>query len=335
MRWALAGECGIVFVVGALGLYLLDQPGALYLVWAAIAFLPSLIGERAPAAGYALLRIYLPLVFGALFVAGYHAAHATVLVKPLLMQPLNEYNGEQYYAVISTLFAIITALILVKGIEGFDRLNAVIGEEADQIRSIVEFLYYFEEEDGEVIEDIEEVRRRTRRIRELLADYCAAALEDPGGLRRNGAYDLLRRIAREIGALECNDENDRLALAEVMRGVNQLFTIRARRIAFSQFRVPLYMVVALAFMSLAIILPFFIGAPETHPYADEFIFVLTAFCVFILIVLQDINTPFDGFWKVDVQPLEDLDHDLQAELSAKARRAPRVFPRPEWDVPAG
>lgn len=323
-RHSLLIEFLATFFVGAAALLWLSPSPVALVAWTAICFAPFFLASRATAVGF--VRVAIPIVLGAIFVVAYDLIHATPALAQFISEDVTEYDGEQYYAVISTLFALLTALILVKEIESFDRLNTAIGEEANKVRSIVEFMYYFEEEDGEEIPNIAAIRAQTRRIRQLMRAYCLAFLVDPSARDHKRSNEILRRSTQEVGALECNDENDKLALAEVMRALNELFAIRARRVAAVRARIPLYMMVALIFMSLAIVFPFFIGTPENHPYAKAFIFVLTAFCTFVLVLLRDINAPFDGFWQVDLDAFRTLRVDLEAMLEQEHER-PTTPPR--------
>lgn len=318
-RIGLIVEYGVVYGVGLAALALFGAPWWSLALWTLLAFgLLGLLWRRPSAC--TVVRAASPLVFAAAFVAAYGFIHATPSLQRHILQEVSEYDGEQYYAVISTLFALLTALILVKGIEAFERLNTVIGEEANKIRSIVEFMYYFEEEDGEPVPGIQAVKARTRRIRKLMLLYCDAFLADPLSLDYERANTLLRRATQEVGALDCNDENDRLALGEVMRALNDLFTVRARRVAASRLQIPLYMMIALIFMSLAIIFPFFIGDPAEHPYAEAYIFVLTAFCTFVMLLLRDIDAPFEGFWRVDMHAFYSVRDDLEDWLAHDRER---------------
>lgn len=330
MRTALAAEYVFAGLVGVVALALLGATLPFYLAWAVMIFGPlglTLVvapGEESGVSdGY--VRLITPVAFAALMLGAYQFAHSLEPLIPLIGQDLDDfeqYIGEQYYAVISTLFAIITALILVKGIESFDRLNTVIGEEANQVRSTVEFLYYFEEQDHNPMKNIDETMRQTGKIRRYLCEYCDDALSDPSSASSDTAYRILRETTKVVGAIECEDDNDRMALAEVMRGLNLLFSIRARRVACSRTKIPVYMLVTLGLMSLAIILPFFIGSPALHPFNPAIIAILTVFCTFVLMLLRDINTPFEGFWRVDVRPFADLRRDL-AQTTQPQRRATR------------
>ncbi|MEO1608875.1 MAG: DUF4239 domain-containing protein [Pseudomonadota bacterium] len=282
----------------------------IYVIWFLTAFAPLLIFAGSRTIVYGFVRITAPVLFGTLLVLIYELAHSNSWTQSYIIHEVNTYDGEQYYAVISTLFAILTALILVKGIEAFDRLNGVIGEEANKVRSIVEFMYYFEEQDNEEVADIATVMRRTNDIRKLMLRYCQDSIEDPGASKEIKTNGILRKATRVVGALECHDKNDELALTQVMAGINQLFTIRAHRAACSRVKIPIYMFIALSFMSIAIIFPFFFGKPEEHLFAQEFIFILTAFCTFVLFLLRDINSPFEGFWSVDMRAFHDLRDEL-------------------------
>lgn len=320
IRAVLVAEYLFAGAVGLGALVLLNAPPVAYGAWAALIigpFVATVLFSRGDGGGAsdAYVRLIIPLVSAALVLGLYHVAHQTDALIPFIGRDLDEfeqYVGEQYYAVISTLFAIITALILVKGIESFDRLNTVIGEEANQVRSIVEFLYYFEEQEHTQAKSVDMVLAQTTAIRRHLGAYCEDALSDPASSRAHGAYHILRETTQVVGAIECKDDNDRMALSEVMRGLNLLFSIRARRVSCSRAKVPVYIIVTLGFMSLAIVAPFFIGSPVLHPINPAIIGVLTIFCTFVLMLLRDINSPFEGFWRVDLRPMADLREELRA-----------------------
>lgn len=307
---ALVIEYCLAFIIGTISIWLLNGPFVVIGIWAAIiAFIILVLGLKGHYAD-ALLRLIFPVVFGVLMFALYHWSHDITYTKQILQQPFDDfdqYTGEQYYAVISTLFAIITALILVKGIESFDKLNAIIVEEGNQVRSIVEFLYYFEENETNGYLN----RAITHNIRNDMLKYCNESSKNPDVISSVDSNHILREATKHVGKIECEDENDKMALAEVMSGLNKLFSIRSQRVAFSRAKIPIYMIFTLGFMSLAIILPFFIGNPKEHPFNAWIISILTTFCIFILMLLRDINSPFEGFWRVDTTAFDLTRQDIE------------------------
>ncbi len=297
----------VLAAAGGLALYFEAPPwvfGA-----AAAALLAPLLATRRAAQLDGFVKSVIPIAIGGGFLIAYIELHKIPEARFLLETEFDEFYGEQYYAVLSTLFAIITALILVKGIEFFDRLNTLISEEANQIRSIYEFLAYFE--DGSSGGSDPHVRA----TKLILCEYCSLSLEDPDPEPGDDkGVDLLRRGAIEIGKLDCKDENDRVALAEVMRGLNNLFAIRAKRLSSGSVKVPVYMLITLAFMSAAIIFPFFLESPAAFNHNYAIIFVLATFCSFILLLLMDINSPFEGFWAVDLDAFHRLELSIRRSL---------------------
>lgn len=275
---------------------------------AAVVVSPILFTRRqGPLDGF--IKSVIPIAIGAGFIAAYIEIHKISELELLLATEFDEFYGEQYYAVLSTLFAIITALILVKGIEFFDRLNSLISEEANQIRSIYEFLAYFEDAESA------QANPNVVAIKQLLRDYCAMSLANPyEPTGRDPGVELLRRGSDEIGKLDCREENDKVALAEIMRGLNTLFATRAKRLSCGKAKVPVYMLITLAFMSVAIIFPFFLEDPTVFNHNYAIIFVLATFCSFILLLLMDINSPFDGFWAVDLDAFQRLQENIEADL---------------------
>ena len=104
-----------------------------------------------------------PFFFGLLVVALYFQIHhfeANDLRLPFVELPVSfkasdwlrfaefedEYK-EPFYTAISTLYAIVVALALVKGLEDRDQINKALSEEAFHIRNIFNYLKYFEPDD--------------------------------------------------------------------------------------------------------------------------------------------------------------------------------------------
>lgn len=308
VNWTLILEF-LAVIAAAYGLVLyFGLPLWIFAVIAAAVLSPLLATRRqGPLDGF--VKSVIPIAIGAAFVVAYVEIHKVPEAQIVLSTEFDEFYGEQYYAVLSTLFAIITALILVKGIEFFDRLNTLISEEANQIRSIYEFLAYFEDDESAT------ANPNVRAIKTLLRDYCVMSLENPYEPQgHDPGVDLLRRGSGEIGRLDCREENDKVALAEIMRGLNTLFATRAKRLSCGKAKVPVYMLITLAFMSIAIIFPFFLEDPSSFNHNYAIIFVLATFCSFILLLLLDINSPFDGFWAVDLDAFRRLQANIDEDL---------------------
>jgi hypothetical protein len=271
-----------------------------------------------------LCRTILPVLIGAVCVEFYIVLQEWETMRPLANYfTFGEKYTENFYAGISTLYAIITALALVKGIEDFDAIRRNVAEEAYKVRAISDMTHYFD--------DTHHTATRTaiRDIREKLARYAAnvAAHRDVAIGHEN--IRLLRDCQLDIGRLKPEDENDSLSLQNVLTAHNELGILRAKRISAMSESIPNYLIAALWLVALALILPFMAEplwieapAPQAGQIANPIrfgqyfiIFVLGALNSFLLLILKDISDRFDGYWRVDLMPFEELHKMLAAEPS--------------------
>jgi hypothetical protein len=251
-----------------------------------------------------LCRTILPVLIGAVCVEFYIVLQEWETMRPLASYfTFGEKYTENFYAGISTLYAIITALALVKG--------------------IWDMTHYFD--------DTHHIATRTaiRDIREKLARYAANVAAHRDVAIGDENIRLLRDCQADIGRLKSEDENDSLSLQTILMAHNELGILRAKRISAMTESIPNYLIAALWLVALALILPFMseplwieAPAPQAGQIANPvrfgqyfIIFVLGALNSFLLLILKDISDHFDGYWRVDLTPFEELRKMLEAEPS--------------------
>jgi hypothetical protein len=272
-----------------------------------------------------LCRTILPLLIGALCVELYIILHEWEVMRPVATYfTFTEKYTENFYAGISTLYAIITALALVKGIEDFAAIRRTVSEEAYKVGAISDMTHYF---DGTHHID---TRTAVRMIREKLARYAANVAARRDFALGNENSVLLRECQVEIARLKTEDENDSLSLQNILTAHNELGILRAKRISGMGETIPVYLITALWLAALALILPFMaeplmIDAappqagqiPNPTRFGQYFIiFILGALNSFLLLILTDLSDHFDGYWQVDLTPFEDLRDWLPADPSS-------------------
>lgn len=257
-----------------------------------------------------IFRCILPILIGFACVEAYNIADRMNI--DLTYVRLHSDYRESFYGGISTLYAIITALALVKGIEDFDAMKRNIAEEAHKVRAITEMTHYF---DGS---KRAETNAAVRALKAKLLRYAknVAAMRDQS--LRSENLKLLRDCQRDICNLTPEGHNDGNSLGIIMEAHGELGTLRARRINSVGEKIPRYLIWALWIMALGLILPFManpLGDPDPRVLGRFYIiFLMGALNSFLLLMLADISDPFDGFWKVNMEPFRDLAHALEEEL---------------------
>ena len=251
-------------------------------------------------------RFFAPLLIGAGAALLYFFANVSKLNQTIF--GVNEFYGEQFFSVFATLYAIITALVLVKGMEAFDHLNLSISQEAAKIRSInCYFLYYN-------ISSHAKNADRIQSIRTILNTYVQRILEKANAGRSHENDGLIAQCVLACSEIECEDENDRIALGEIMRGLDELRMIRSDRISASNQKIPPYLIYMLAVMTIALTLPFYLHHDLGLNFNYYIVFMIGTFGSFIFFLLTDINRPYSGGWTVDFTPYAETSVELSSAL---------------------
>lgn len=271
-----------------------------------------------------LCRCILPLLIGGICVEAYiliqNADFSQQVMKYFVF--VDRYN-EIFNSGIATLYAIITALALVKGIEDFDEIKRTISEEAYKVRSISEMTHYFDTvTKNETSKAILSLRAKLLRYSENIA-----AMRDQH--IRNENLVILRSCQSDIAKLEPYDHNDQHSLQIIVTAHGELGMLRSKRINAVGEKIPRYLIAALWLMALSLILPF-MAEPLYLPAAKPaiglianpgrfgqyyIIFLMGALNSFLLLMLSDISDPFDGFWKVRLDPFDELSLALEHEMT--------------------
>ncbi|WP_088342808.1 MULTISPECIES: DUF4239 domain-containing protein [Rhodomicrobium] len=293
----------------------------------ALIMLTALTTTRGPI----LCRCVLPLLIGVFCVESYILLHGLDVAPEITKFFVfgDKYN-EIFYSGIATLYAIITALALVKGIEDFDATKRHVSDEAYKVRAISEMTHYFEiDKDGEARNAVLSLRRNLLRYTANVAALRDQRIDDEN-LR------LLRDCQRHIAKLEPRDANDQESLQVMVSAHSELGTLRSKRINAIGEKIPRYLIAALWLMALALILPFTaepLVIPATPPelgLVDNparfgqyyIIFLLGALNSFLLLMLSDISDPFEGFWVVSMQPFRVLSAALGEDLGEISAAGP-------------
>lgn len=247
--------------------------------------------------------------------AGYFAVHQWDAFQPYLAYlSFDESLKEQFYNALATLYAIITALALVKGIEDFDTLKKLYSEEANRIYMLLDSIRYFEGNGSA------RTASAIIAIRNLLRDYAINLIGRLDTGTRGPNAQILNQCQTLIRTFECRDKDDEAALPEIMRELKELKICRINRIGSIGNRIPSYLIAALWIMSAVLIIPFMAQAPVPEAVSYKLIymiFVMGTLYSFLLIMLSDISSPYDGFWRVDMQVFETLKREISLEHEAQ------------------
>lgn len=262
-----------------------------------------------------ICRCVLPILIGGFAVEAYEVLNQSAATQQLLaFFNFHERYNEAFHGALATLYAIITAMALVKGIEDFDGFRKNLAEEAYKVRLIDDMVRYFNSGSPAAREAIAGLRYQF-----VLYASNVASFRDM--TNRSDNLNILRRSQQYIASLTPEDENDKISLWAIMEAHGDLGTLRAKRIAAAVDKIPRYLILALWLMAITLILPFMVWpegdagqAVDPGPSQATIIFLMASLNSFLLLMLSDISDPFDGFWQVHLGAFTELVELLTEEL---------------------
>jgi len=255
-------------------------------------------------------RLIGPVFIGLIGVAVYWALNFYQLNNTDM--EFSEFFGEQFFSVLATLYAIVTALMLVKGLDTFDSLDHAIRDEAMKIRSINTYFYYFQND------AVERNNNLINTIRNHLVQYVANILAQTTADRVEENDRVITVCIEKCNEIEVHDENDRIALSEIIRGIDDLRSLRSRRLNLASAKIPDYLIGMLAIMTVSVVLPFFLHHHNGLSFNYYIIFFLSLFGSFIYFLLTDLNKPYAGLWRIDFTPYVEAKDEVAGEMKRRA-----------------
>jgi hypothetical protein len=261
-------------------------------------------------------RCLLPLLIGAVCVEAYLLLNDWAFTRDLMKYfRFHATYNETFYSGVSTLYAIITALALVKGIEDFDTIKKIVADEAYGLRTIDEMARYFDSNAGAPMRDTLLLLRRN------LLRYAVNVVALRDRRMKSDNLRILRDCQQQIAILKPADVNDEKSLEAMMAAHGEIGTLRSKRIGASGEKIPTYLIVTLWLMALGLVLPFMAAPPFGEGGLGDMrfgqyyiIFLMGAVNSFLLLMLSDISDPFDGFWHADLTAFSEFVEMMQADL---------------------
>lgn len=273
------------------------------------------------------VRILFPISVGLFFVALYRffpemmaepeLAEGTIMTLDRLGIGNASNVGDSFFEVndlfkdaVTVLYAICVAFLLLKGLSDFDELKQVLYSEANEIRTISDFTTYFMTSGFP-----EENRDTVYTLRSHLSRYLENMLVGTKVVTNVQNEQVLQDCLISVGRLKAFDENDQIALGEIMRGLSNISSLRAKRTVCIEKRMSPFILVLVLLMSLTIVLSFF-GSASTQVSIDYvYIFLLPTFYTSIFMTLIDLSSPFDGYWQIKLNAIKDVKRKLLQQMA--------------------
>lgn len=219
---------------------------------------------------------------------------------------------DNFFNAITVLFSVVSAFLLWKGLTDFDKLKEALNEEAEKIWAIV-FLTTYLREDDDSKENLQNIAA-TDEICKAFGAYITKATAVEGEAGRAAGLEVLKGSDRLIDfcvsetkkiIVKKGDENDRIALEEMMKALSSLVSIRSKRRVFMDTSMPPFVLGSILVMSISVLLPFFGNGADILSVNHIYVFLLSAIHMFIFMTLLDLSTPFDGHFSIQLGAFKD------------------------------
>ncbi len=100
-----------------------------------------------------------------------------------------------------------------------------------------------------------------------------------------------------------------------MKSINRVYILRSRRHVCIEKRMSPFLLVIIFAMSVAMVASFFGDATGKPSVEYVYVFLLPAFYTSIFMTLLDLSTPFEGYWNIKLEAIENVKLELETALN--------------------
>ena len=312
----------------------LNQVPAIYFIFPIVLILPSAIFS-----GLFVLtaRIVLPMAYACFAVALFSFGFSNLAISDFYNIRNFGINDEikftfqaedNFFNAITVLFSIMSAFLLWKGLTDFDRLKEVLNEEAETIWAIV-FLTTYLREDTDDRENRQNIDA-TDKICEYFDEYVCKATGVSEKSKRAESIIALKSSDRLVDQcvaetkkiiVKKDDENDRIALEEIMKNLSHLVSVRSKRRVCMDTSMPPYILFSILIMSISLLLPFLGNGSSILSMSHVYVFMLSFIHMFIFMTLLDLSSPFDGHFSIQLGAFTDAGERIKELISEREQKS--------------
>ena len=212
-------------------------------------------------------------------------------------------SWSSFYTVFGVIFAIVAGFLLVTVLNRYSNLNQTIEDELNAVESVRDFLVYLE--DGQQVE-IDKIKHTLAIYVTSVADTAWAEMSAPITPMNVDTSEELYAVMRSGKRIKVNEERDSIILSALVETISEITKLRTRRIALANERLPPRLRVLMLFMSTTLVGAFvFLGVQSTFAHIYMLV-TLTVSIHLLYMVIEDLDHPFYGVWKISRGPLDEL-----------------------------
>lgn len=220
------------------------------------------------------------------------------------------------------LYGILLPLILVRAWEQFDEIERVFDKEIDTIKILSEDILLIDTENNEIKKKL--LPTLMKYVNHVITQYKD---EPSNNDSRSTGNKILKDIRKEYYSLihqpKSQKKEPELLMQELLHQLNEVIDVRGDRLSLSTQRLFETLHLVSLFTSIIFIVPFyFLDISVISDTADASLGIfgvlliagVTFLVVFILTLIYDLDEPFYGKWKIEMDSWEEYQNDMKAEL---------------------
>lgn len=220
---------------------------------------------------------------------------------------LSDVGGLSAFATIfGTLYGVITAFIVFEVWAQYNKINHLVGQEALGLERLFRLILHFN--NNKLVTDIKQVIHNYANLIEK-GQFKKLAQ----GQRNTATSSEFRKIAKIIQGIKLNGDTEKIVFDHLIRHYEELAMIRTERVDQSLVRLPGLLKIFLYISSSVTVLTFIVMPFASPFYNFMIVSVLTFIISMILLIVEDLDNPFVGYWNITPEPfkrtLKHIDED--------------------------
>ncbi len=238
--------------------------------------------------------IFISLLFSLLAGAASYFSRTILHTEQLL----SDVGGlSAFLGVFGALYGILTAFVVVEVWVQFNRTSELIDKEAQGLERLYRLALYFRD------------NSLKGKMKAAIDAYAKLVIKGKFQMLGEGARNIengqaFRKIAEIIRNVQFNDDHDSVVFGQILEHYGNLAQIRTERQTQSLVRLPGILKLFIYLSSLFALLTFIVMPFSTQFYGLFSVMVLAFVQGMIFQMIEDLDNPFVGHWKLTPEPFE-------------------------------
>lgn len=211
---------------------------------------------------------------------------------------LSDVGGLSAFAtVFGTLYGIMTAFIVFEVWAQYNKISQIVGQEALGLERLFRLALNFKND-----KFAQDIKRAIKSYANLIIEGKFKKLGQ--GERNTATSSVFRKITKVIQEIKLGSDKDRVVFDHLIRHYEELSKIRTERVDQSLIRLPGLLKYFLYISSFVTLLVFIVMPFSNLVFSFLVIGVLTFIVSMILLIVEDLDNPFIGYWNITPEPFE-------------------------------